>query len=250
MSSDELFDEDRDKMSTTEVAKITGEIETGQDQEEELVDPFADDFEFEPWKDRHEPEDPVDWSTATFEDGLSQFIDPRSFEDQINPRMFKDDLPHKGPVFSVDKRMAADLNIIDNRQRVDEICKQMGYSNTSEQSFVLEVVMNDFSVVYLPFRPIEGTGGGMLSDTLKTLVPEVKKWDAIINGDDPSEVEDEWELDLDTEYPDYDDLMEVDSLSFSDLLEVTDHKVRDLDISSDTSEEDSGEPDYSWQDEW
>lgn len=187
---------------------------------------------------------PVDWDNPTYQDGISEFIDPRDFSDQINPRMFHDGLPHSGPILHVEERLPADINYLTDKGEVQRIAAMMGWRDAHVQEFALEVVMNDLSVVYLPFEEWESSGN-RVRQVLESLIPKVLKWEAIVNGEDPSVVPDEWEHDLGLDYPDYDDIMEISEI---DKIRSSISEVEGS--FSGSSDNGDDETDYNWMDEW
>lgn len=189
--------------------------------------------------------EPTDWDNITYNES---YIDPRKFSGQVNPKQFRDDLPNKGPIIYVDERMASDINYISDSERVIDIAVDLKCPDAHKIGFILEVVMNDLSVVYLPFYPWEKGGGNNVRYMLKSLIPQVRKWDAIVAGKDPKEVDDEWKCEEIYEYPDYESLMEHNGIK-SRLPEGVSWEMETTRTGLDNMSTTDGDDDYSWMDD-
>jgi len=215
--------------------------------------------------------EPVDWENISFESGDAWYVDPHTFSDSINPKMFHDGLPHGGPLIAVDERLPAELNHIEDQDRVLDISKQLGYSDAHDMELVVEVVMNDLSTIYVPFRSTSGTYRHEYLSFLSRQVPKLKKWLATLRNCNVSEIHTKFDK-LVAEYNEehekfiesiggYDDVKhgiehlnkqenkepEVKSLSIDSGSSSSDADFTSDDAGS-TDEED--EDNYDWMDDW
>lgn len=247
MSSDSMWDDDWESLSDEEILEITSPVV----EESEDVGPDVD---------------PVDWTDISYNEGLSWHLDPRRFSKQCNPKMFHDGLPHEGPILMVDERLPAQLNHITDDDRVLDISKQLGYSDAHHIEFVVEVVMNDFSTIYVPFRDDDGLE---YESFMARQVPKLKQWHAKVEDCDESDIQTEFDSlvqkynEQADEYinslsPDYEIKHGLENI---DAQPKKEPEVKSLDIDVDNSSSDSDfsaddsddgteedEDDYDWMD--
>ena len=170
--------------------------------------------------------------------------------------MFHDGLPHEGPLIHVDERLPAELNHIEDDDRVLEIAKDLGYPDAHKMELVVEVVMNDFSTIYIPFRDTTGTYRHDYLSFLCKYVPQMKQWLATVEGCKPDDIVTEYD-DIVASYEEEHERW-IESIGGKDEVkhglqhlnadENKEPEVRNLDIDLDGTSEDTSDSDFSADD--
>lgn len=185
---------------------------------------------------------------------LNWHIKEEGYWDSIGSRFFDEDSPNKPPLMEVPEKLAADLEISDDPELVEEVASYWFPGREDDYVEVVKITYNDFSVWYWPLRPWDEDYENMRDTIVKRYYPQVIKWRAIVRGDDPSkalrEMDKPWEEDEPKWFSD------VDKTGLSEETRKWLNKNKDWiqhidrEINSREEEIDLGVEDEDWTDDW
>lgn len=170
--------------------------------------------------------------------------DPNYSSNSGKTNFFSEDMPHEAGDGEVSRMLATEMNYIPDQDFAREVAEVMGFPDKDRVVFVIEVIYNDGTKWYWPFRPFEEENTRVLDGFLEDRIKEVKTWRAIQDGKDPSEVITEWEWS-----PSYSEVNWAKLMDTTELEEVNKWDVVER-FSAAKIEKSDEEKDYSWMDEW
>lgn len=182
-------------------------------------------------------------------------IEPHGFSADASEPFCSEDTPHKPPLYNVELKLAADIEIINDIGLVNEVAEHWFPSQVNRFTQAAAVVFNDASVWYLPLATWEKDYEGIRTHLVNSFIPDIVQWKAIVDGRDPSEAleqyrdwnsidEKEWVDDVDDT-----DMPEDYRQWFNDNVDWVGHISREIESSSDNVDLDVDEDD-SWTDDW
>jgi hypothetical protein len=183
-------------------------------------------------------------------------IEPYGYTTNIDDRFFDEDSPHKPPIIDVDVKLAADIQIREDKQLVKSVAEYWFPHDTERFIEVAEIVFNDISVWYLPLPPWDKDYENIRINIVDDFVSDVVQWKAIVDNRSPKVALEEWRDWLDKD----DDYEWAQLISDTEMLESTRkwfnenadwlphiHKTVESDIKN-VELNDSDE--MSWEDSW
>lgn len=182
-------------------------------------------------------------------------IEPQGFSSEVDMDFFGDDSPHKPPVFDVDVKMAADIEITDDGELVDEVRQYWFPEGHQRYEYVAKIVFNDASVWYMPLASWEKDYERFRCSLVEDYIPDVIQWQAIVDGRDPSKALSRFRERYQTEDDDWvDDIEDAEMTEeqrqwFNRYANWVDHIDRTVE-SGDNEVNISTEDDTSWEEDW
>jgi len=119
-------------------------------------------------------------------------IRPRGYSTEVDEEYFGEDTPHKPPVLDVDLKLAADIEIVDDDELVEEVAEYWFPSEKSRYNKAAAIIFNDVSVWYLPLanwdEDYEHTRVKIIDDFIEDII----QWRAIVDGRSPEKALEDW----------------------------------------------------------
>lgn len=185
--------------------------------------------------------------------GDSWYIRPDKYIDS-GDTFFSDDSPNRRAAMRVPNRLAVDLKLIEDEDRVKSIAEWWDDSNPSQYNQVIKVVFNDFSTWHIPLRPWNKDYANIRGYVVERYLPEIIEFKAIINEEDPEQRVEEWIEQIEESEPKW----------FADVedTEITEEQRKyfnknadwlphiDRTVGSSSEDVDLDLDDESWTDDW
>lgn len=196
----------------------------------------------------------VDSDTESIDWDCNWHIDFDGYFDNVDERFFGEDKPHEPPLMEVPERLAAEIDIVENSDFASTVAAQWGFNDNDSYAEVVEVLFNDLSVWRVPVKSWDKDYLNMRDEIVEKYVPQVIKWEAILNGDDPSKALNEWYNDGEPKEPQWVNEIQDTELDEedrkwlnknADWLGRIDRKAQSDDRNVDVEVEE----DYGWMDE-
>lgn len=181
-------------------------------------------------------------------------IDPDGYWDDVDERFFGDGTPNQPPLMEVPEKMAAELHIIDDEDVVQSAAELMFPNHSDEYTQVLRVVYNDLSTWHVPIKDWDDDSEMIMETIVQKYVPEVIKWEAIINGENPQDKLEEWDKPWEFDEPEW--WSDMDHTGISEETRkwlnnsVPGVEYVDRKIESSKQEVDLEVEDDDWTDDW
>lgn len=105
--------------------------------------------------------------------------------EDVDPSYFGDDTPNEPPIMAVPEKLAADMEVIEDEELIQELVDWMYSDGQEKYSEVLKVTFNDFSTWHIPLRPWDKDYARIRMGAVERYVPEIIKWEAIVKGKNP-----------------------------------------------------------------
>jgi len=179
---------------------------------------------------------------------------PTTESETVGDRFFGEGTPNDPPIIYVDEKLAADMEIIDDENVVQEVVEFWSLPQPDRYVSVLKVTFNDFSNWHIPLPPWEKDYAKTRVNTIDKYMPEIIRWHAIVEGEDPEPRLQDWESQLEPSEPEW-----YGDLEKTGISEETREKVNnqlsavpyiDKKIESTTYDADIEVEDDSWEDDW
>lgn len=142
-------------------------------------------------------EEPSDDDEEVEEDsyswGCNWHFEPGGYWDNVDEKFFGEDTPNQPPLMAVPEKLAAELHIIDDPDFVEEVGEWWSEREADSYTEVMKIVFNDLSVWHIPLKPWDKDYARVREHHIKQYLPEVIRWQAILDGEDPDQAVKEWE---------------------------------------------------------
>lgn len=180
---------------------------------------------------------------------------PGGYWEEVDEKYYGDDSPNQPPLFNVPEKLAAEINVIDDEDIVSEVSEWWNPKRKDDFNEVIQIVFNDFSTWHMPVRPWDEDYSRTRVHIVERYLPDVVKWRAILRGDDPDEVLEQWTPPWEQQKPDWED--DIDNTGFSedtrqwlnDYASWMPHIDKEVGSESKDVELDIDEDD-DWTDDW
>ena len=182
-------------------------------------------------------------------------VDPVGLPSSVDLSYFGDDSPHQPPIFDVDVKMAADVEIVEDQDIVRNVAEWWFGKHESRYTKVVKVIFNDISVWYYPLGEDGKDYENIITHVVDRYLPDIVQWKAVVDGDDPREALEEFRRETTEEEPDWVEDLEDTGMSdeyrewFNENLDTIDHIDREVKSRSETEDIDI-EVEGDWTDDW
>lgn len=126
-------------------------------------------------------------------------ISRNGYWETVDEKFYTDELPNEPPLMAVPEKLAADMEIIEDPEIVNQVAKYWFPKCEDEYEQVMKITFNDFSVWHEPLLPWEKDYTRARQHLVERYLPEIVKWKAIIECRDVSEalreLKESWEED-------------------------------------------------------
>lgn len=194
-----------------------------------------------------EPEDVTSWD-------CNWHIKLDGYWDNVSEKYFGDDTPNQPPLMAVPEKLAAELHIVDDPELVEEVGEFWAQGSPDEYVEVFKIVFNDLSTFHVPLRPWSKDYAMIRDSLVKQYLPEVVKWEAVLDGENPDEVLDNWLPPWEEEDPDWFEDVDKTGLSESTRKWLNEEKNWlphiDKKIESNGNVDLDLDEDDDWADDW
>jgi len=133
------------------------------------------------------------------------------FWHDTDTRFYGEGTPNDFPIIAVSELLAARMEIIEDKEWAHKIAQFWNIEDTENISELMKITFNDLRTWHWPLRPWDKDPTKTRQHLVEKYVPEVIRWEAIMEGEDPDEAVLEWE-----------NRYEDDSVDFIQLIEETD----------------------------
>lgn len=130
-------------------------------------------------------------------------IYPEGYWQDVDPEYFGEGTPNQYPLMEVPERLAAEIEIISDDDVVEDVVEYWFPGKSEQYVEVARITFNDFSTWHLPLRSWDEDYTNTREELVKDYVPEVIRWEAIIEGRDPDEAIEEWDKPWEIEDPEW-----------------------------------------------
>lgn len=175
------------------------------------------------------------------------------FWQHTDTRFYGEGTPNDFPIIAVSELLAARIEIIEDEDWAKEVAQFWHISETENITELVKVTFNDLRTWHWPLRPWDKDPTKTRQHIVEKYVPQVIRWEAILEGEDPDEAVSNWENRHEDDTVDFVEIMDETEMSDEDrkwfnknadwmpLLKRKVEKNEDVDI--DVAEDDS------WMDE-
>jgi len=180
-------------------------------------------------------------------------VDLQGYWKDVDGRFYSEDTPNEPPLMAVPEKLAAEIHIIDDSEIVQDVAEWWFPEAADEYTEAAKVVFNDFSTWHLPLKPWDKDYENSREHIIKTYVPEVIRWNAILEGENPDKAIEDWNKPWEIDDPDWFDDIEKTEMSEefrkwcnknADWLPHIDKKIKS------TDEIELDVEDDNWEDDW
>lgn len=182
-------------------------------------------------------------------------IHPEGYWDGVDERFFGEDTPNQPPLMNVSEKLAAEMEVIDDPDFVKEVGEWWSEREADSYNAVIRVIFNDLSTWHVPVKPWDKDYARTREHTVKRYVPEVIRWEAILNGEDPDKAIAEWDEPWGEHRPEWFDDFEHWEMEeqtrkwFNENADWLPHIDRTIESTEDEVELDVDD-DEDWTDDW
>jgi len=113
--------------------------------------------------------------------------------ESVDESLFDEDSPNSVPLMAVPEKLAAEIEITDEPEVVEQVAKWWDEERSDQYVEVARILFNDLSTWHIPLRPWSKDYANIREGILKRYVPQVIKWEAILEGKDPDKALEEWD---------------------------------------------------------
>lgn len=175
-------------------------------------------------------------------------------EEQSTKQMFGDSTVNKEPTKEVNEKLAVDINIIKDDELVEQVAEMWTPKVKDKMEEAIQIVFNDGSTWHWPLRPWDKDAAKVRQHFIERYMPQVIRWEAMQNGEDPEEALKESMFYVDTSEPEWVDRIEDTETSeesrewfnnnadyLPDLMKTVSSSANDVDLDVDNDD---------WTEDW
>lgn len=107
--------------------------------------------------------------------------------DEVDPKYFGANTPNEPPLMAVPEKLAADMEIIQSDDIIQQLSNWIYNDDASIYTEVLKITFNDFSTWHIPLRPWDKDYARTRANSVKRYMPQIIEWNAIIQGNNPEQ---------------------------------------------------------------
>lgn len=172
----------------------------------------------------------------------------------IDEKYYGEDTPNHPPIMPVSEKVAIGLEPIDDNEVVQEVAKWWDESRADEYVEVIRITFNDLSTWHIPLKPWDEDYARTREHIVRTYLPEVVKWKALVRGKDVQEVLEKWDKPWEESKPEW-----FEDVSDTGMSETTRKWINknlsavphiDRKVESDGDEVELDVEDDDWEDDW
>jgi len=170
-------------------------------------------------------------------------------ENCYDARFYGDGTPNDPPLINVPKKLATDMHYKDDPQLATDVASQLDFNTPSRYEAVITVEFNDYSTWNWPILVGNRELTTEVEHFIDKYLPQIIKWDAIVEGKDPQKELKKWRDGDEVDYSWAEDVANTEISEdtrkyFNDNASWLPHIDRELSGSIDI------ETEGDWKDDW
>lgn len=138
------------------------------------------------------------------------------FWQDTDTRFYGEDTPNDFPIIAVNELLAARIEIVEDEEWAKEVAQFWNISESRNITELVRITFNDLRTWHWPLRPWDKDPTKTRQHIVEKYVPQVIRWEAILEGEDPKEAVSEWE-----------NRHEDNSVDFAEIMDETDMSDED-----------------------